>query len=100
MITDKEVQRIAKLAKFNFSQEELNGFVQQLTEMMNMIDILNDVGCSNIQPLTSVCDINQRMRKDQVLFGDLSDELFANLPSDKGELAKEVKCFVVPKVVE
>ncbi|WP_341757159.1 MULTISPECIES: Asp-tRNA(Asn)/Glu-tRNA(Gln) amidotransferase subunit GatC [unclassified Candidatus Tisiphia] len=100
MITNEEVQRIAKLARFDFNQDELNSFAQQLTEIMNMIDILNDVDCSNVQPLTSVCDMNQRMRNDQVLYGDISDELFANLPNDKAELAKEVKCFVVPKVVE
>lgn len=100
MITKEEVQRIAKLARFDFSQEELNNFTYQLTEMMNMIDIFNDIDCSNVQPLTSVCDMNQRMRHDQVLYGDISDELFANLPSDKADLAKEVKCFVVPKVVE
>lgn len=100
MITNEEVQKIAKLARFNFSQEELNNFSYQLTEMMNMIDIFNDVDCSNVEPLTSVCDMQQRMRKDQVLYGDISDELFANLPNDKAELAKEVKCFVVPKVVE
>lgn len=100
MITNEEVQKIAKLARFNFSQEELNNFSYQLTEMINMIDIFNDVDCSNVEPLTSVCDMHQRMRKDQVLYGDISDELFANLPNDKAELAKEVKCFVVPKVVE
>ncbi|WP_425364639.1 Asp-tRNA(Asn)/Glu-tRNA(Gln) amidotransferase subunit GatC [Candidatus Tisiphia endosymbiont of Mystacides longicornis] len=100
MITNEEVQRIAKLARFDFSKEEINSFSQQLTEIMNMINILNDVDCSNVQQLTSVCGMNQRMRKDQVLYGDLSDELFANLPNDKAELAREVKCFVVPKVVE
>ncbi|MDR0329556.1 MAG: Asp-tRNA(Asn)/Glu-tRNA(Gln) amidotransferase subunit GatC [Rickettsia sp.] len=100
MITNEEVQKIAKLAMFNFTQKEISSFAHQLTEMMNMIDILNDVDCSNVEPLTSVCDMHQRMRKDQVLYGDISDELFANVPNDKAELAKEVKCFVVPKVVE
>jgi aspartyl-tRNA(Asn)/glutamyl-tRNA(Gln) amidotransferase subunit C len=100
MIKNEEVIKIAKLARFNFSDEEISYFSHQLTEIVNMIDILNEVDCSNVEPLTSVCNMNQRMRKDEVLFGDLSEELFANLPDTNEGLAKEVKCFIVPKVVE
>ncbi len=100
MITNEQVQKIAKLARFNFTQDELNSFAHQLTEIMSMINILNNVNCSKVQPLTSVCDMNQRMRSDQVLYGNISDELFTNLPSDKAELTRKVKCFIVPKVVE
>ena len=100
MITPTEVAKIAKLAKLHFSQDEITNFAKELTNIMDMIDVLNEVDCSNIEPLTSVCDMSQRMRKDEVTDNDISDELFSNLPEAKVKLAKEIKCFIVPKVVE
>ncbi|KAJ6644921.1 Glutamyl-tRNA(Gln) amidotransferase subunit A, partial [Pseudolycoriella hygida] len=72
----------------------------QLTNIINMIDIFKEVDCTNIQPLTSVCEMHQRMRDDIVAYGDISEQLFAILPTEKGQIARDIKCYVVPKVVE
>lgn len=100
MITDKEITKMAKLAKFDFSEEELGMYAKQITNIMDMIDSLKEVDCSNVEPLTSVCDMNQRMRSDEISSDDISDQLFINLPNEKGNLARQVKCYIVPKVVE
>jgi aspartyl-tRNA(Asn)/glutamyl-tRNA(Gln) amidotransferase subunit C len=100
MITIEEVKKISKLTKLDFSQEQMLNLAGELTEIMNMINILNELECAEIEPLTSVCDRNQRLRQDGVLSNDISGELFTNLSGDQAELAKEIKCFVVPKVVE
>ena len=42
----------------------------------------------------------QRTREDEVTAGDIADQLFANVPAKNAEFAKEVKCFIVPKMVE
>lgn len=99
MITDTELCKIAMLARLSCSDKEIANFAKQLTTIMDMIDILNEVDCDNVEPLSSVSDMNQRMRKDDVIAKDISDELFANIPGGI-QLAKEVKCFIVPKVVE
>ncbi|MCC8417424.1 MAG: Asp-tRNA(Asn)/Glu-tRNA(Gln) amidotransferase subunit GatC [Rickettsia endosymbiont of Bryobia graminum] len=100
MITDEEVAKMAKLAKFDFTKEELDIYSKQIINILNMIDSLEEVDCSNVEPLTSVCDMNQRMRNDEVSSGDISDQLFTNLANEKGNIARQVKCYVVPKVVE
>ncbi len=100
MIKNVEITRIAKLAKLNCSEEETSNFASQLTEIMDMINILNEIDCNNVEPLISVDNMEQRMRKDEILSSDISEELFANLSGDKAQLAKEVKCFIVPKIVE
>lgn len=99
MITDTELCKIATLARLTCDDKEIANFAKQLTAIMNMIDILNEVDCDGVEPLLSVCDMNQRMRKDEVIAKDISEELFTNIPSGS-QLAKEVKCFIVPKVVE
>jgi aspartyl-tRNA(Asn)/glutamyl-tRNA(Gln) amidotransferase subunit C len=42
----------------------------------------------------------QRTREDEVNVGNISNQLFANVPAKNAEFAKEVKCFIVPKMVE
>jgi aspartyl-tRNA(Asn)/glutamyl-tRNA(Gln) amidotransferase subunit C len=100
MITIKEIEKIAKLVRLSFTENELSDFQVQLTNIMNMIDDLNEVDCSNVEPLTSVCSIKQRMRKDIPQTQDISEELFSNVSGSAAEFAKEIQCFIVPKVVE
>lgn len=100
MITNEEINKIAKLAKFNLSQEELDIYAVQLTNIIKMIDIFKEVDCANIQPLISVCDMQQNIREDVVTCEDISEQLFANLHGEKGQLVRDIKCYVVPKVVE
>lgn len=100
MITTEEVKKLAKLIKINLAGNELSSFQSQLSKIMDMIDELNEVDCSDVEPLTSVCGMSQRVRKDEVNSPDLSEELFANVTGESAEFAKEIKCFIVPKVVE
>lgn len=100
MITDTEVTRLAKLVKLNFSEDEIQSFAEQLTTIANLLDELKEVDCTNTEPLTSVCDHTQRLREDTVTSGNITKELFAGVPYTKDNLAKEIKCFIVPKVVE
>ncbi len=100
MINKTEILKLQKLAKISFSEDELDNFVKKLNKVVDMIDTLQDINCENIEPLRSVSDMEQRMIEDKVVTGDISEQLFTNVPKCNSELAKEVKCFVVPKVVE
>lgn len=100
MTTTEEVRKIAKLARLSFQESELGNIATQLTNIMDMVDMLNEVDCSKVEPLTSACGMQQRMRTDEVLSHDITDQLFANISGSKKKLAEEVKCFIVPKVME
>ncbi len=100
MITQQELIKLQKLSKISFSQEELHVFEKKLNGIVEMIDTLKQIDCHNVEPLRSVCDDQQRMRDDKVTVGNISEQLFANVPTKNANFAKEVKCFVVPKMVE
>ncbi len=100
MITIAEVKKIATLARLSFKDEEYSYMAEQLTDIMSMVDKLSEVDCDGILPLTSVLDQVQRLRKDEVTEQNISDQLFANAPGKSGTLARDIKCFVVPKVIE
>jgi len=100
MITNEEVQKISRLAKLKFNDSQISELATQLTNIMDMIDDLNEVDCKDVQPLTSVCDTKLLLRKDEVTQNDISDELFSNVSGKSADLAREIKCFIVPKVIE
>lgn len=95
-----KLKKLQKLSKLDFSESELELFSYKLSSIMGMIDQLHEVDCQGVEPLRSVCDMSQRMREDEVEITDISDDLFKNVPSKGSEISKEVKCFVVPKVIE
>ena len=100
MLSEIELQKLQKLAKLSFSPEEITVFTDKLEGVLNMIDQLHEVQCNDIEPLRSVCETHQRMIEDQARNCDISDELFKNISGSTAEFAQEVKCFVVPKMVE
>ena len=100
MITKEDIVKLQKLSKLGFSEEEIPALIDKLKNVMSMIDEIKEVDCSNTEPLRSVCEMNQRLRADEVTVGNIADQLFSNIPPSGADLAKEIKCFVVPKVVE
>ena len=100
MIEKKDLYKLQKLAKLSFTDSELESFAVKLGYVVEMIDKLRTVDCDNVVPLRSVCDMDQRMREDKVEVQNLSEDLFKNVSGESAEFAKDIKCFVVPKVVE
>ncbi len=100
MISDVEQKKLQKLARLSFSNDEAEAFSAKLENVLGMINKIHEVECQNVEPLRSVCEMNQRMYEDKVTVSDISEDLFRNVPGKSADLAYEIKCFVVPKVVE
>lgn len=100
MISLEEVKQLSRLCKIKFSDDEIGDVVNKLRSVIKLIEQLKEVNTEGVEPLTSVVKMNLRMREDEVTVGNIEDELFANVPGSSAALAKEIKCFVVPKVVE
>lgn len=100
MITAEEVKKVAKLARIRMKEEDSGYFSQQIQQIMNMINVLEEVNCDNVAPLSSVNDSFAVMRSDTQETWNTLDDLFANVQGRKKELAKSIKCFTVPKVIE
>ena len=100
LINSNDTKKAARLAKLSFDEDTEREITAKLDSIMVMIDELQNVNCDGVEPLRSVLDMQQRFAEDQVLEKDISDDLFSNIPKSGSNLAKEVKCFVVPKVVE
>ena len=100
MISNDELKNLQRLAKLDFSDNDIKDFSKKLKNVVGMIDKLQEIDSEGVDPLRSVCDMHQRFREDKVENTNISEDLFKNVPDSGSQIAQEVKCFVVPKVIE
>ena len=92
-VTLKDVEHIAKLARLEFTQEEMEKFTHQLNEILAYMEQLNTLDTTNVEPLSHVIELNNVFRPDEVKPGLTTEEALRNAPS------KTEKFFKVPKVI-
>jgi aspartyl-tRNA(Asn)/glutamyl-tRNA(Gln) amidotransferase subunit C len=95
MALDKDtVQRIARLARINVPETELEGLAGELDNILGWIEQLNEVDTDGVAPMTSVVEMDMPQREDVVTDGGYPDKVLGNAPdADRGY-------FTVPKVVD
>jgi len=94
MISRKEVEYVAHLARLRFSEEEKDKITAQLNDILMYIDKLNQVDTSGIEPTTHAINLNNAFRDDEVRQSLGRDLAMSNAPDE------ERNSFRVPKVIE
>jgi len=95
MAIDKAtVVRIAKLARIDISDDNINDLAEELGIIMAWVEQLSEVDTEGVMPMTSVADVILPQRTDQL--GEMASrpDLLANAPSSENGY------FKVPKVIE
>lgn len=77
-ISEEEVKRIAKLAKFQVGEDEVQHFTDEFGNILNMIEQLQEVDTTDVQPMFWAVDFDNVMREDEVKKSQTRDELFIN----------------------
>lgn len=93
-LSEKDVIKIAKLARIAVTPEEVETYSEELSKILAFIETLQEVNTDNVPLMTSVADMQLPMRQDKVDDGNCREEVLKNAP------ASEYGCFMVPKVVE
>ena len=93
-ISTEEILDIAKLSRLAVSPEQADGYAQDLSKILAMMDLLAEVDTDGVAPLTNVHDMTQRLR-DDIPNRDINRERNqSNAPSVADGL------FLVPQVIE
>ncbi len=93
-LTIEEVEHIAELARLQLSEDEINRFREQLSDILDYAARLQSLDTSGIAPTSSVLPERSVLRPDEVLPGLSLKELLSNAPdTEKGQ-------FRVPPVLE
>ncbi|MBU0459088.1 Asp-tRNA(Asn)/Glu-tRNA(Gln) amidotransferase subunit GatC [Patescibacteria group bacterium] len=65
-LTPDEVRHIAKLARLNLSDKEVEKFAPQLSAIIDYIGQLSEVDTKNIEPTAQVTGLTNSFREDKV----------------------------------
>ncbi len=88
-----DVAGVAKLAKLQFSSEEIDQLTDQLGRIVSFVDQLNQVDTEGVDTMAHPLDVESVVREDQLADSlDRADAL-KNAPNQDGEL------FLVPPVM-
>jgi len=64
MISEKDVQHIAKLARLGLTEKEIAKFQKELSKILDYIEKLKEVDVSEIEPTSYSVRVENVMRKD------------------------------------
>ncbi len=89
-----EVEKIAHLARLEITEDEMQGFVNNLSRIIAFVDQLQSVDTSDVVPMAHPLHMAQRLRADSVTETNERDKYQANA----GKV--EAGLYLVPKVIE
>ena len=92
MITIKDVEHVAKLARLELTEEEKEKFTGQLGAVLEYVNQMNEVDTSNVEPMAHAIDFSNVMREDKVFYEQTKEELMKNAPDEENGF------FRVPKI--
>ncbi len=88
------VDKIAHLARLEFENEAKVQIIQDLNNMLKLVDKLNELDTSNIEPLIYMSEEVNVLREDDVKQEITRSEALKNSPKHDSDY------FKVPKVIE
>ncbi len=93
-MSKKDVQHIANLARLEVSDEQIDDYVEKLTQILDMVDALKEVDTSEVLPLAHPLHMSQPLRADDPTEKNQRDLFQANTEHVEQGL------YTVPKVIE
>ncbi|MGQ0527800.1 MAG: Asp-tRNA(Asn)/Glu-tRNA(Gln) amidotransferase subunit GatC [Alphaproteobacteria bacterium] len=95
MSIDKNtIRKVARLARLEVSEEDVDRLTPQVGGIMKWIEQLQELNTNNIEPLANVVNTELYLRKDEVTDGGIPEKILTNAPETVSNY------FVVPKIVE
>ncbi len=93
-LTLQDVQRVAQLARIAIDEKEAQGSLRQLQGIFGLIEQMQAVDITGVEPMSHGQEVTLRLREDVVTEGD-QHELFQRI-------APQVAAglYLVPKVIE
>jgi aspartyl-tRNA(Asn)/glutamyl-tRNA(Gln) amidotransferase subunit C len=90
----EQVRHIAWLARLGLSEEEVEKFSLQLSNILENVEILQQVATTNVPPATHTIPLQNIFRKDDVAESYSQSEVLSNAPK------QAEKCFKVQAILE
>ncbi|MCB0400820.1 MAG: Asp-tRNA(Asn)/Glu-tRNA(Gln) amidotransferase subunit GatC [Flavobacteriales bacterium] len=92
-VDNQTVDKIAELAKLQFTDAAKEEIKQDLNKMLDFVDKLNELDTDGVEPLIYMLDEEQELRVDDVAGHVTQEEALKNAPNKDSDYIK------VPKVI-
>ena len=92
-IRSDEVKKVAKLARLELNENEIDQHAEQLEKILEYIKQLEKINTENVQCTTRAIEVANVLRKDENKNYENSEEILDLAPS------RENKFFKVPKII-
>ncbi len=92
-ITPEDVRKVAKLARLEIPEDQVEMYTSQLEDILSYVDQLQKVDTSSIPPTTRAVEVVNVLRKDEVKSTVVREELLDLAPQREGDF------FRVPKIL-
>ena len=85
-LTPEEVKHVAKLAKLTLTEQEVKKFQNQLSEVLDYVDVLKKIDTKKVEPTSQVTGLENIFRQDQTNQSLSAKEVLANTKEKKDGL--------------
>ena len=89
-----EIQKIAWLARLAIDEGEMAGYGRDLSSILKLVEQMNSIDTTTVDPLAHPLELNARMRPDQVTEANQREKFQACAPAIEDGL------YLVPKVID
>lgn len=88
-LTREDILKLAQLARLGLTESEVDEFSDELSAILQYVELLNDVDVSGLEPTSQVTGLANVTRADEVRsYGYESDDLLKNVPAIEGNQIK------------
>jgi len=94
LISKKEVEHVAKLARLELTEDEKEKFTKQFSNILDYFNQLSEVNTENIEPMAHAIPMVNVMREDKAQLSYNREEILANAPLEEDGF------FKVPRITE
>ncbi len=93
-ISPEEVPKISHLARLGIDDEAISGYAQNLSEIIALVEQMDAVDTTGVEPMAHPQDLTQRLRADVVTERNQREAFQAIAPQTEAGL------YLVPQVIE
>ena len=93
-LSTQDVRDIAKLAKLQINEDELDRYKQDLSRILEFVEQMNLADVDNIEPMAHPQDMIQALRADEIAEINQREKFQSIAPATQDGL------YLVPKVIE
>jgi aspartyl-tRNA(Asn)/glutamyl-tRNA(Gln) amidotransferase subunit C len=93
-ISREDVEKVAKLARLQPTEAEVEEFTRQLGAILEYVDKMNELDTKGVEPLAHCLPVSNVFRGDEVKESLGTEKTLANAPQRDGDF------FRVPKILD